>query len=136
MNYGDYMYCCLYSERLVITFFTNVNFLLRLLPILYKKGKISKHRFKTFTNGYIVAHQISLNCDKTEIIIFFQRHGSRTTNKNEIYGIYPLKSIKYLGIYIDETLNLSLGDIDSGGSRIFFGSGGKSANADSVFLLI
>ena len=57
--------------------------------------------------NWLLANKISLNRDKTEVI-FFHKPGERPPNiKLKINGhrIYPSKSIKYLGMYLDETLN-------------------------------
>ena len=56
---------------------------------------------------WLLANKISLNCDKTEVI-FFHKPGERVPDlkiKMNGHRIYPSKSIKYLGIYLDETLN-------------------------------
>ena len=56
---------------------------------------------------WLLANKISLNCDKTEII-FFHKPGEKVPEmKIKMNGhiIYPSKNIKYLGIYLDETLN-------------------------------
>ena len=56
---------------------------------------------------WLLANKISLNCDKTEVI-FFHKPGERAPDlkiKMNGHRIYPSKSIKYLGIYLDETLN-------------------------------
>lgn len=58
-------------------------------------------------NHWLLANKISLNCDKTEII-FFHKPGEKVpVMKIKMNGhrIYPSKYIKYLGIYLDETLN-------------------------------
>ena len=56
---------------------------------------------------WLLANKITLNCDKTEVI-FFHKPGERAPDlkiKMNGHRIYPSKSIKYLGIYLDETLN-------------------------------
>ena len=56
---------------------------------------------------WLLANKISLNCDKTEVI-FFHKPGIKVPNiKIKMNGhiIFPSKSIKYLGLYLDETLN-------------------------------
>ena len=57
--------------------------------------------------NWLLANKISLNCDKTEIV-FFRKPGERSPNlKIKMNGnrIYPSKYIKYLGMFLDETLN-------------------------------
>ena len=57
--------------------------------------------------NWLLANKISLNCDKTEII-FFHKRGEKPPNlkiKMNGHVIIPSKYIKYLGIYLDETLN-------------------------------
>ena len=57
--------------------------------------------------NWLLANKISLNCDKTEII-FFHKPGEKVPVikiKMNGHRIYPSKYIKYLGIYLDETLN-------------------------------
>ena len=58
--------------------------------------------------NWLKANKISLNCSKTELIIF--RHPNKKLNydlKIKINGkkLIPSKSVKYLGIYIDTHLN-------------------------------
>ena len=56
---------------------------------------------------WLLANKISLNCDKTEII-FFHKPGEKPPNlkiKMNGHRIYPSKYIKYLGVFLDETLN-------------------------------
>jgi hypothetical protein len=56
---------------------------------------------------WLLANKISLNSDKTEII-FFHKSGEKAPSlkiKMNDHRIYPSKSIKYLGVYLDETLN-------------------------------
>jgi hypothetical protein len=56
---------------------------------------------------WLLANKISLNCDKTEII-FFHKPGDKPPPLNiKMNGcrIYPSKYLRYLGIYLDETLN-------------------------------
>ena len=58
---------------------------------------------------WLLANKISLNCSKTEII-FFHKPGQLSPDlKIKINGnrIFPSKYIKYLGIYLDETLSFS-----------------------------
>ena len=80
-----------------------------LLKINCSPRKLQKHLnddLKILYN-WLLANKISLNCDKTEII-FFHKQGEKIPNikiKMNSHRIYPSKSIKYLGIYIDETLN-------------------------------
>ena len=57
--------------------------------------------------SWLLANKISLNCDKTEII-FFHKPGEKPPNlkiKMNGHRIYPSKYIKYLGVFLDETLN-------------------------------
>ena len=57
---------------------------------------------------WLVANKISLNEDKTELIFFRKvRSVIPTDIKIKINGkkLYPSKTIKYLGMYLDETLN-------------------------------
>ena len=57
--------------------------------------------------SWLLANKIYLNCDKTEII-FFHKPGEKIPNlkiKMNGHRIIPSKYIKYLGIYLDETLN-------------------------------
>ena len=56
---------------------------------------------------WLLANKISLNCDKTEII-FFHKPGESAPNlkiKMNGHRIVPSKKLRYLGIYLDETLN-------------------------------
>ena len=56
---------------------------------------------------WLLANKISLNWDKTEII-FFHKPGEIVPEmkiKMNGHRIYPSNNIKYLGIYLDETLN-------------------------------
>ena len=58
-------------------------------------------------NNWLLANKISLNCDKTEII-FFHKPGDKTPDlkiKMNGHRIIPSSNIKYLGMYLDETLN-------------------------------
>ena len=60
--------------------------------------------------NWLKANKISLNCNKTELIIF--RHPNKQINyklKIKINGkkLIPSKFVKYLGIYIDDHLNWS-----------------------------
>ena len=56
---------------------------------------------------WLLANKISLNCDKTEIIIFRKPGEIVPEMKIKMNGhrIYLSNNIKYLGIYLDETLN-------------------------------
>ena len=57
--------------------------------------------------NWLLANKISLNCDKTEII-FFHKPGQKVPVlkiKMNGHRIFPSKYIKYLGMYLDETLN-------------------------------
>ena len=57
--------------------------------------------------NWLLANKISLNCDKTEIIFFHKPGEPAPCVKIKMNGhrIFPSKYIKYLGIYLDETLN-------------------------------
>ena len=57
--------------------------------------------------NWLLANKISLNCDKTEII-FFRKPGEKSPDlriKMNGHPLYLSSSIKYLGMYLDETLN-------------------------------
>ena len=56
---------------------------------------------------WLLANKISLNCDKTEIIFFHKPGDTVPDMKIKMNGhrIFPSSHIKYLGIYLDETLN-------------------------------
>ena len=57
--------------------------------------------------NWLLANKISLNSDKTEII-FFHKPGEKIPDlliKMNGHRIFPSKYIKYLGVYLDETLN-------------------------------
>ena len=61
-----------------------------------------------FLYQWLLANKISLNCAKTELIIFHKPgHYPSFNFKIKINGhrILPSNSIKYLGIYLDATLN-------------------------------
>ena len=54
----------------------------------------------------LLANKISLNCDKTEIIFFHKPGEIVLEMKIKMnHRIYPSNNTKYLGIYLDETLN-------------------------------
>ena len=58
---------------------------------------------------WLLANKISLNCSKTELIIF-QRRGGNPSNfhfKIKLNGLalQPSEYIKYLGVYLDSTLS-------------------------------
>ena len=56
---------------------------------------------------WLIASKFSLNCDKTEVI-FFHKPGEKVPDlkiKMNGHRISPSKVIKYLGMYLDETLN-------------------------------
>ena len=59
---------------------------------------------------WLLANMISLNSDKTEIIIFRSTREKRPELKIKMDGLrlYPSTHIKYLGVYIDETLNFNI----------------------------
>ena len=59
--------------------------------------------------NWLLANMISLNSDKTELIIFRSARGTRPELKIKMNGrrIYPSRHIKYLGVHIDETLNFN-----------------------------
>ena len=56
---------------------------------------------------WLLANKISLNKTKTELIYFRKPNTTIPFNKIKINGLklYPSKSVKYLGIYLDEHLN-------------------------------
>ena len=56
---------------------------------------------------WLLANKISLNCDKTEVIFFHKPGFVVPEIKIKMNGlrIFPSKCIKYLGLYLDETLN-------------------------------
>ena len=61
-----------------------------------------------FLYNWLLANKISLNCAKTEVIMFHKPGHPITYNfKIKINGhrVFPSNSIKYLGIYIDSTLS-------------------------------
>ena len=57
--------------------------------------------------NWLLANKISLNCDKTEVIFFHKPREKVPNVKIKINGhrIFPAGYIKYLGVYLDETLN-------------------------------
>ena len=57
--------------------------------------------------SWLIANKISLNCDKTEIIFFHRPGGIVPDLKIKMNGsrLFPARNIKYLGAYLDETLN-------------------------------
>ena len=57
---------------------------------------------------WLRANKISLNNDKTELIYFHKVNNTiPTDNMIKLNGkkLYPSKKIKYLGVYLDETLS-------------------------------
>ena len=59
-------------------------------------------------NNWLLANKISLNKDKTELIYFHKVRSSIPDNiKIKMNGkqLFHSKSIKYLGVYLDETLD-------------------------------
>ena len=60
---------------------------------------------KTLYN-WLLANKISLNCSKTEIIFFHKTREKAPDIKIKMNGhrIYQSTNIKYLGVYLDETL--------------------------------
>jgi len=57
---------------------------------------------------WLLANKISLNCSKTELIVFHRVNFNQTFNlKIKLNGhkLYPSDSIKYLGVHIDSTLS-------------------------------
>ena len=71
-----------------------------------KMEKVINADLKTLYN-WLLANKISLNCDKTEVI-FFHKPGTKAPNiRLKINGkrIYASKTIKYLGMYLDDSLN-------------------------------
>ena len=57
--------------------------------------------------NWLLANKISLNRDKTEVIFFHKPNEKVPEMKIKLNGhkIFPSKYIKYLGVYLDETLN-------------------------------
>ena len=81
-----------------------------LLKISTSNKKLQKELNSDLKNLYhwLLANKISLNETKTEIIHFHKINNSAPNNlKIKMSGkvIYPSKFIKYLGIYLDETLS-------------------------------
>ena len=74
----------------------------------YKKlQKNINYDLKRLTN-WLDANKISLNCTKTELIYFRKKRSSTPTdNKIKLNGtrLIPTDHIKYLGVYLDETLS-------------------------------
>lgn len=73
----------------------------------HKKMQKSVNADLKILYNWLLANKISLNCDKTEII-FFHKPGDKVPKmkiKMNGHRISPSKNIKYLGIYLDETLN-------------------------------
>ena len=71
-----------------------------------KMEKVINADLKTLYN-WLLANKISLNCDKTEVI-FFHKPGTKVPDiKLRINGkrIIASKNIKYLGMFLDETLS-------------------------------
>ena len=59
--------------------------------------------------NWLLSNKISLNSEKTEII-FFHKPGERKPNisiKMNDRKIFLSSAIRYLGVYLDETLNWS-----------------------------
>ena len=57
---------------------------------------------------WLLANKISLNCSKTELIVFKKKgfkHNHELKVKLNGLRIYPSESLKYLGIYLDSTLS-------------------------------
>ena len=78
-----------------------------ILAVLQKICKIKINADLKILYSWLLANKISLNCDKTEII-FFHKPGEKIPDlkiKMNGHRIFPSKFIKYLGIYLDETLN-------------------------------
>ena len=67
--------------------------------------KINKD-LKTLYN-WLLANKISLNCEKTELILFHKPGETIPNLKIKMNGhrLFPSKNIRYLGAYLDETLN-------------------------------
>ena len=80
-----------------------------ILTIHLKESKKNVNDDLKILYKWLLANKITLNCDKTEVI-FFHKPGERAPDlkiKMNGHRIYPSQSIKYLGIYLDETLNYS-----------------------------
>ena len=71
-----------------------------------KKAKRSKYRFKNIVQ-LATCNQISINYSKTKIIFFHKTREKTPYIKIKMNGhrIYPSTDLKYLGVYLDETLN-------------------------------
>ena len=66
------------------------------------------YHFADDTNLLLDSNMISLNCTKTELIYFRKKRSANpTTNKIKLNGkrLIPTDHIKYLGVYLDETLS-------------------------------
>jgi hypothetical protein len=77
------------------------------LAVLKKKMQKAINADLKIIYKWLLANNISLNSDKTEII-FFHKPGEKAPFlkiKMNGHRIYPSKIIKYLGVYLDETLN-------------------------------
>ena len=61
-----------------------------------------------FLYKWLLANKISLNCSKTELIIFHkvrQKMNFKLKIKLNGHKLYPSDNIKYLGVYLDSTLS-------------------------------
>ena len=74
----------------------------------YKKLKKEVNKDLKLLVQWLRANKISLNNDKTELIYFHKVNNTiPTDNMIKLNGkkLYPSKKIKYLGVYLDETLS-------------------------------
>ena len=71
---------------------------------------VTKNYRKILTN-WLNANKIALNSTKTELIYFRKKRTSPPVNNKIILNgkrLIPVDHIKYLGLYLDETLSGSL----------------------------
>ena len=74
----------------------------------YKKRKKEVNKDLKLLVQWLRANKMSLNNDKTELIYFHKvKNTIPTDNMIKLNGkkLYPSKKIKYLGVYLDETLS-------------------------------
>jgi len=82
--------CLIYSSKNAKTLETNLNYDLKNL------------------NQWLCANRLSLNIDKTRLLIFHSKYNKRQHNINiKMNGIRlkPSQSVKYLGVYLDDNLS-------------------------------
>ena len=93
------------SNSMVYHFVDDTN-LLHINSCNKKLQKNINYDLKRF-NNWLNINKISLNCAKTERIYFHKkRSSSPNNNKIRLNGkrLIPVDHIKYLGVYLDETL--------------------------------